>query len=337
MAGKERSRRNSLRHGLTGAGIVLPTEDVAAIEERFAEFAADLRPAGGVARFLVQRAALLSVRLDRSALHEAANLTARILDLPADDPGDVEAAMEELFDLALARPVAGREELLAQPGGIDRLIAALLGLRAKLGAGEAVEWSSGHGRILEALLGHDPAALPARSRLLSDVVLGDFSQLRSAETADLDPAGKQRWAADRLAHLIDAEVNRLGEYQATLPPPAPAPAIHPMAANLALFDASAEAVLARRYEASTERALFRTLKEVRAINAQQALTEQVPALDLVAVPAESGSFCPRPGPARPGPSLPPEAPVFADFGLDRSRPLAPRSPERVVIGRPPTG
>ncbi len=89
VAGKERSRRNSLRHGLTGAGIVLPTEDLAAIEARFAEFAADLRPQGGVARFLVQRAALLSVRLDRSALQEAAHLTARILDLPPTDAADL--------------------------------------------------------------------------------------------------------------------------------------------------------------------------------------------------------------------------------------------------------
>jgi len=39
-AGKQRSRRNLLRHGLTGAGIVLATVDVAAIEGRFADFEA---------------------------------------------------------------------------------------------------------------------------------------------------------------------------------------------------------------------------------------------------------------------------------------------------------
>jgi len=85
-AGKERSRRNSLRHGLTGAGIVLPTENLAAIEARFDEFEADLKPEGSVARFLVRRAALLSIRLDRSALCEAASLSTTILVLDAVAP-----------------------------------------------------------------------------------------------------------------------------------------------------------------------------------------------------------------------------------------------------------
>ena len=42
--GKQISRRNSLKHGLTGAGIVVLEVDAAAIEERVDEFQADLAP-----------------------------------------------------------------------------------------------------------------------------------------------------------------------------------------------------------------------------------------------------------------------------------------------------
>ena len=35
-AGKARSRRNAVKHGLTGAGVALPTEDAAQVEARFA-------------------------------------------------------------------------------------------------------------------------------------------------------------------------------------------------------------------------------------------------------------------------------------------------------------
>ncbi len=151
-AGKERSRRNSLRHGLTGAGIVLPTEDVAEIEARFADFEADLKPEGGVARFLVRRAAMLSVRLDRSALHEAASLTTSILALDTDKPVDIEAGMEELFESLVVRPESVRMELISQSEGVDRLVAALVGIRRNLEAEEATAWSSGHSHLLEALL-----------------------------------------------------------------------------------------------------------------------------------------------------------------------------------------
>ena len=335
-AGKERSRRNSLRHGLTGAGIVLPTEDLGEIEARFAEFEADLQPKGGVARFLVRRAALLSIRLDRSALHEAANSTTRILDLPPDEPADVDldAEMDELFESALAQPGSTRDEVLDDPEGIERLIAALMILREKLVEKGATAWSTGHARLLEALLGHDPEAPPTRSKSLSDVVLGDCSQL-VAETTDLDAEGKRFWAAARLARLIDAEIGQLREHQATLPPPAPR--VSPTAAKLALFDASVEANLARRYEASTERALFRTLKEVRQINTQHDQKEQVAAFGPTDLPPRLGSFCRGPSPVGPASNFAPPAPVSTGFPLDRVRPGASRRPEQVVIGCPPTG
>ena len=65
-AGKAQSRRNSLKHGLTGQGIVIPEDDAAEVERRADAFEAELKPTGDVGRFLARRVAALSVRLERS-------------------------------------------------------------------------------------------------------------------------------------------------------------------------------------------------------------------------------------------------------------------------------
>ncbi len=74
VAGKERSRRNSLKHGLTGAGIALPDEDAAEVERRFGAMAAELGAQTELGAALVQRAAMLTVRLERGYRQEAARL-----------------------------------------------------------------------------------------------------------------------------------------------------------------------------------------------------------------------------------------------------------------------
>jgi hypothetical protein len=68
--GKEQSRRNALKHGLTGAGIVVPVEDLAEVERRFTAFQTELQPPGELGLALVKRAATLSVRMERSAERE---------------------------------------------------------------------------------------------------------------------------------------------------------------------------------------------------------------------------------------------------------------------------
>lgn len=74
-AGKARSRRNALRHGLAARTlIVAPGED----EADFAAFAADLRqdlaPDGAVEEALAQRIILCAWRLERIARIEAETL-----------------------------------------------------------------------------------------------------------------------------------------------------------------------------------------------------------------------------------------------------------------------
>ncbi len=61
-AGKERSRRNALKHGLAGDGVVLPEELAREVRDEIAVFEARHRPADAYERRLLERAALASVR-----------------------------------------------------------------------------------------------------------------------------------------------------------------------------------------------------------------------------------------------------------------------------------
>ncbi len=70
--GKERSRRNALRHGLAARTLaVAPWEDAAEFRDFAADLAADLAPEGAVETALAQRVALCLWRLERAARIEA--------------------------------------------------------------------------------------------------------------------------------------------------------------------------------------------------------------------------------------------------------------------------
>jgi hypothetical protein len=82
--GKERSRQNSLKHGMTGAGVVLIEADAAEVERRTLKFADELMVLGEVGQAVVRRAALNSVRMERGADQQAASLTQRVRQAEAD-------------------------------------------------------------------------------------------------------------------------------------------------------------------------------------------------------------------------------------------------------------
>jgi hypothetical protein len=117
--GKERSRRNSYKHGLTGEGVVISIEDAAEIKRRSLAFADELRPTGDLAEALVRRAAFLSVRLDRAMMLDTIAVDDRVAKAKAecDVPEGASAA-----EAARLRVDAGRramfdsseEELLAR-------------------------------------------------------------------------------------------------------------------------------------------------------------------------------------------------------------------------------
>ncbi len=84
VEGKEISRRNSLKHGMTGAGVVLSEADAAEVAYRTVCFADELGAVGEVGRVLVRRAALHSVRMERGEEQQTAALTLRIRQVEAD-------------------------------------------------------------------------------------------------------------------------------------------------------------------------------------------------------------------------------------------------------------
>jgi hypothetical protein len=75
--GKARSRRNAWKHGLAGAGVVMPDEDRERQRERVAAWTDDFKPRRAVEVWLVERAAKASYRLDRCVEKETAEVGER--------------------------------------------------------------------------------------------------------------------------------------------------------------------------------------------------------------------------------------------------------------------
>ena len=126
--GKERSRANSLKHGLTGEGIVLAEEDAAEVEQMAANLESELRPSGTMGRVLVRRIATHVVRMDRSVLQETAALSERVRQAEADfeapeglDADEVdrlrlEAGRRAMFDPSKEATLARKYEAAAERG-----------------------------------------------------------------------------------------------------------------------------------------------------------------------------------------------------------------------------
>jgi hypothetical protein len=107
-SGKEKSRQNSYKHGLTGEGVVVSVEDAAEIERRTLAFEEELRPSGPISEGLVRRAAFLAVRLDRAMMLDTIAVDDRVAKAKSecDVPEGASAA-----EAALLRANAGRRAM----------------------------------------------------------------------------------------------------------------------------------------------------------------------------------------------------------------------------------
>jgi hypothetical protein len=79
-AGKQSSKLNALRHGLTGHTIVLPSEDHAAYQRHVQSFTDEYQPKGATEQHLVQSIADTAWRLNRIPALETNLLTLGIVD-----------------------------------------------------------------------------------------------------------------------------------------------------------------------------------------------------------------------------------------------------------------
>ena len=109
--GKERSRANALKHGLTGDGVVMHAADAAEVERKTAAFEASFRPDDEAGRVLVRRAAVCAVRMERAVVQETAALNARVLKARAEAEASGEDP-DEAGDIALFDP--SKEACLAR-------------------------------------------------------------------------------------------------------------------------------------------------------------------------------------------------------------------------------
>ncbi len=68
--GKKQSRRNALKHGLAGSGLVLPQDDADAVQQRMAEWNSSLKPFDPYEMWMLEVIAVESIRVDRCRIQD---------------------------------------------------------------------------------------------------------------------------------------------------------------------------------------------------------------------------------------------------------------------------
>jgi hypothetical protein len=262
--GKARSRRNALKHGLTGAGVALPSEDSARIEERFQDIEAEFRPTRRFSQALAYRIAFLMTRLERCMRFDRAHYSGLVRAARAKFDDARKARVEELADDLDSRCATASRRLQEMPEGIDWLLSQWAILRDDLTNPDGHNWGPNHLGRTRLLRGIAPSTLRAsREYTIAEVVSGFFSNvadLKSPEVEALDDKAKIEWARLELLQLVDAEIARLKEAQAKINLATIAEE-REESVDRALFDASKEMILARKYEAATERAIDKALNQ----------------------------------------------------------------------------
>ncbi|WZP00597.1 hypothetical protein EP7_002245 [Isosphaeraceae bacterium EP7] len=121
--GKEKSRRNSLIHGLAGAGVVVPEGETVAARERAEQWNSSLRPMNAFEVGLVETIAVESLRIERCRLED--NLVRALRARRAEHCwGDErKVAIARLARSLAKRPSETAHELSTSSPGCDWLIA----------------------------------------------------------------------------------------------------------------------------------------------------------------------------------------------------------------------
>ncbi len=128
IEGKEASRANGYKHGLTGSGVVMPEAERAEVEARVLAFESELEPTGELGRTLVRHAATMAVRMERCAVLEMEAVADRVRQAEAEfvapegvAPAEVdrlrsEAGRRAMFDPSKEAMLARKYEELALRG-----------------------------------------------------------------------------------------------------------------------------------------------------------------------------------------------------------------------------
>jgi hypothetical protein len=323
--GREISRRNGLKHGLTGRGIVVPEGDAEEIARRGADLTADMKPRSTAGSMLIGQMARLSLRAERAAERESAAIAMHVRHaVDAFDEERIERA-DQLFDGLGDDPRNNLRKLSKMPEGVERLIDGWRDLRNDLASDHKVHWTASHLVQGASMLGvKSEHARGTRLGALTRAYWGDFDALSDADGGDLDQKARRAWAKARLFERIDAEIAALEAHYETLDFET-IELDRAEAGQRALFDPSKPACLARRYESEARRGFFKALKEFREVEAEfEARVESAP------TPPEPSQPEPRMGSSRETAPPPDREPSRGD----RQAPMAESSTVRVADDRP---
>ena len=266
--GKAISRRNGLKHGLSGQGVVVAETDDTEIERRVEQLEKDMKPISPNGVALIRVMAAASVAMEKATKQLSAAQAKSVRHACTDHDETMNDAAEVLFEGLDEEPRKNLRKLKRTPEGVDRLIEEWADLFGDLARDVPSGWTADHLDRITLLIGKKAAtAWSSRLGALSRALGGDYLGLSKGDGAGLDDEARTAWARDRLAERIASEIAALEAHRETLDLEAfeqdrvEAPA-------LALFDTSKPATLARRYEAEACRRYFKALAEFRKVEAE---------------------------------------------------------------------
>jgi hypothetical protein len=323
------SRFNATTHVLRALSILLPGEDAERTKKRYVNLHDQLRPSHDLSEILVDRIAFMSIRLERCERFDSAHYSERVNHAKE---GHDERRLRELGDLTdrVHRETSAARKIQAMPEGIDWLLDEWRILRDDLTRPEGFLWNTKHLERTRDLRGVNALTFrQSREWILTEMVGQYFGNESMIDTPPgLDEPAKVEWARLELLKIFDAEIARLEGLKGTFNFEA-LEEERAQSRDRALFDASKELILARKYEAATERSLYKAIREFRAAEATvDAITHVDPSPETKEVCEELGSFGSEadPAPEADEPADDP-APIRANLG-----PIAPfEAPKSVEI------
>jgi len=307
--GKAVARRNALKHGLAGTGIVLPEDEAEAVNERWAQWQSALKSDDAYSDWMVERIACTAIRLERCEHHERALLEINSARAGRDWDLERQLAAESLGEALPKSPTRVALELRRTGAGCAWLKARWEALGAILEAGKT--WDEAQRSLALDLLGTPPA-------------------LRISPTAaDAQGPALRALVAAELARLVAIDPRGLAE----------ADADDRTAAELGFGPVDRELTLVRRYGRSLTRQIGEFRRQLKLAGrpfdpsaadrrpyVRPAYVEPPCAVPAMSPPAPEPTATPAPAAEPPAPSPAARPRVAAGAGRPGFRPVAPGSP-----------
>ena len=153
--GKNQSRRNALKHGLRAETLLLPTENLDAIQDRFDDWTDHYGPDSPGERFLIDRAVYLGILLERCAVYQTALVAQQIRHALLDFEFRAQTAIEPLKVLLQGDdPSAAADHLRQTAAGCRWLIRGFEAMARIIRDGQF--WDAGDRDLVIRLTGIHP-------------------------------------------------------------------------------------------------------------------------------------------------------------------------------------